>query len=284
MNDDWATPGLRTKISEVEAALMIRAYRESPDQVVDPEEGTTISDVVNDLLDEADWWDSRGYDWRALKVALPPTVAGEWTITNHAIGRDSDGRLTYLFTQGLDRDCGYDEDGTVTTMLSRDGQLWMSDTKAEIIEHLPFIDMVTAMQPQRVLVTGLGIGMITKWLLSKPYIESVVVVELDQSLIDLMSPLLADPKLMIVQGDALSWTPPDGVTFDVAWHDIWPTISSDNVAEMDSMKDRYAPYVTGYQLCWQEDGCRAILKNEEEFTEALAAGDWTRVKELDPDF
>jgi 16S rRNA A1518/A1519 N6-dimethyltransferase RsmA/KsgA/DIM1 with predicted DNA glycosylase/AP lyase activity len=134
----------------------------------------------------------------------------------------------------------------------------MSDTKAEVLGHLPAIDAISHLcdtnTQVRVLINGLGMGMIAAAALSNPNVTRVDVVEISESLIEAMSQIWDDPRLHIHQGDALTIDLPG--EWDVAWHDIWPTISDLNVAEMDRLKEKYTHVPR--QECWEEETCRVL--------------------------
>jgi hypothetical protein len=138
---------------------------------------------------------------------------------------------------------GHYEDGT-----EFDG--WvpvMSDTPSEIHEHDFAIENATG----RVLITGLGLGVLVSALLAKPDVQSITVVEVDRDVIGLTGHYyMSHPKVSIVHADALEYAKRlhqgDGSRlgweFDFAWHDIWSAISHRNLTD-----DRVAEHGISYK-------------------------------------
>ena len=69
------------------------------------------------------------------------------------------------------------------TVLYHNQQHIMSDRKSETHEHIPFFN-----QPLRgkILVTGLGVGLINEYLITIPEIEKVVIVEKYKEVIEMV--------------------------------------------------------------------------------------------------
>lgn len=104
----------------------------------------------------------------------------------------------------------------------------MSDTPAEAWEHQDAL-----LAKGRVLVAGLGVGLVAGSLAAKDDVSEVVVVEIDQDVIDLVGPYYHDnPKITIVKGDIFDYLSSPAGAFDFAWFDIWDSITGDNLDEM----------------------------------------------------
>lgn len=121
------------------------------------------------------------------------------------------------------------------TRLHIDGELMMSDTPAERRDHLEFIMEARG----DVLITGLGIGMASNAAARKSCVNSVTVIEKNATLIELVAPF-AHEKVRVVHADALEYRPRPGERYDCVWHDIWPSISTDNGPEITILKKRWA--------------------------------------------
>jgi hypothetical protein len=65
------------------------------------------------------------------------------------------------------------------TKLLVDGHLWMSDTSDEIWDHYLTINRVERPETKRVLINGLGLGMVVKAALDALNVEHIDVVEKD---------------------------------------------------------------------------------------------------------
>lgn len=112
----------------------------------------------------------------------------------------------------------------------------MSDTPMERNTNYEFLHKANG----DVIVFGLGLGLIILPLLSDPNIKSIRVVELDQSLIDLVTPILKqhdnENKLTVVQGDCFTYVPEKGSKFDTVYFDIWLSICDDNYEEQKKLE------------------------------------------------
>ncbi len=122
--------------------------------------------------------------------------------------------------------------------LFRDGKVIMSNTPAEIDDHKPFIRKAYG----KVLVGGLGLGMVLKCLLDKKSVTKVTVVEKSPDVIKLVaSAYTDDPRVEIVNADIFEYVPSE--RYDCAWFDIWDDISGEEYPEMKRLHRRYGHYV-----------------------------------------
>lgn len=151
------------------------------------------------------------------------------------------------------------EPGTYTRLWHND-EIMMSDTPAEMAEHLAFVRRARG----RCLIFGLGLGMVAAACLDKPEVEAVTVVELAAEVIALAAPHYLDrygSRLNIVQGNAFVWEPPQGAHYDTIWIDIWPDLSADNLAEMYQLRQRYRQYAD-WLACWGYGYCIQMAEYE----------------------
>lgn len=131
------------------------------------------------------------------------------------------------------------------TGLFRNGQLWMSDTSAEQMDHWEVASQIKY-RGGRVLVMGLGLGMIVKQALSYENVEHIDVVEIDQDVVDLVGPTYAGPRCTIHVADAYEIQWPRGTRWNAAWMDIWPDLCVDNLEQMTKLARSY-----GRRCDWQ---------------------------------
>lgn len=140
----------------------------------------------------------------------------------------------------------------------RGWKVWMSDTPAELLDHLE--PLLECRRARRVLINGLGLGCFLKGVLAMPKVEHVDVVEVSPAVIRLVAPSYeGDPRVSIIQADALNRKIfPPGIRWDVAWHDIWDT---GNPAYRDQLLWLMRSYGgrTRWQGAWAHD---AILGKE----------------------
>lgn len=148
------------------------------------------------------------------------------------------------------------------TMLTRNGRLWMSDTTAEKRDHSYVAAMCARSTTKRVLINGLGLGMIVQSALQNPAVEHIDVVEIDPDVIALVGPHYeASGRVTIHQADSYeqckAW--PKGSHWDVAWHDIWPDLCVDNLAEMAKLHRSY-----GRRVEWQGSWGKELLESHRD--------------------
>jgi len=157
----------------------------------------------------------------------------------------------------------------------------MSDTTAESQDHVEFIRRAKG----NILITGLGLGFVLDACLFKtqreplpcyyispreernikrrkptPIVQHATVIEIDQELIDLVMPYYHKKypnRITVICADALNYKFTNGVKFDAAWHDIWPSICGDNLPDMKRLHRKY-----GRRTEWQGSWCRWECERE----------------------
>lgn len=145
--------------------------------------------------------------------------------------------------------------------LYRNGDLWMSNTPDEARDHLHFLYTCEAESAERVLVNGLGLGMVVYALLHLPSVQHIDVVDIDADVIALVKPFydaLSHDQgkiLTIYHDDAYTITWPRNTRWDGAWHDVWQHISLENVPYMTDLHRKYGRRVR-FQDSWKRDELR----------------------------
>ncbi len=148
----------------------------------------------------------------------------------------------------------------------------MSDTPTEINDTIPMLKMAILNQASRVLIHGLGLGIVPR-MLAAYGVDYIDVVELEEDVIEMVGPYVTEEvegmgcRLFIHHGDALTYKFPRGTRWDIVWHDIWPDISDLNIPQMTKLKRRYAN-VCRWQGCWSEDEARKMRR--------IYEGKWTQ--------
>ena len=194
--------------------------------------------------------------WKKFQVHYEPrTGRNGWAIETYDISEDSWERLRIVVKEGPERDPGH---GTGFTRLVKDGQVWMSDTRAEIYEHFPVFNAMFWSPPgASAIINGLGLGVVVKAALHYGF-RRIDVVEIDADVIDMIGPEFAcSPQVRIHHADAYEITWPRGARWDIAWHDIWPTIDADNLPGMARLHRRYGRRVS-WQGSWQRSLCEQL--------------------------
>ncbi|ENF9375328.1 TPA: hypothetical protein ACWXE1_004793 [Klebsiella pneumoniae] len=148
--------------------------------------------------------------------------------------------------------------------LSNNGEVVMSNTPMEINTCMEFIERATG----RVLINGLGLGMVLHVILQKKEVTHVTVIEKEQDVINLVAPALIDDKRVdIICADAMTYQPPAGVTYDVCWHDIWTYFSAENLQEMENLERKYL-FLCKWQASWGMQECLNAFINSRNQSDA----------------
>lgn len=136
------------------------------------------------------------------------------------------------------------------TRLVVDDVLWMSDTDAERRDHLEPVMAARAAAGGNGLVNGLGLGLVVHAMLD--HLAHVDVVEQNERVIASVGEWYRakfGDRITIHHADAYDITWPTGTRWDVAWHDIWPTLTVDDLDRHAKLSRRYGRRV-GWQGCW----------------------------------
>lgn len=161
---------------------------------------------------------------------LMPGTRGPWEVRTFEVADD----LTNMRLMMQGRYC---TPGTYTGLFHDQRGVVMSDTTAEIRD---LADLFWREPGGRVMVSGLGLGCVVSGLLARAEVEAVDVVEIDPDVIALIGSQLADPRLTIHEGDALTYQWPKGTRWDFAWHDVWDDLNTDNLSSPDAVPCSYA--------------------------------------------
>lgn len=190
--------------------------------------------------------DERGW----VKSRIPPGASGPWVVERvslppRPIGID-DRPSCFHFRAG-DYTC-----------LRRELTTYMTDLYDEWWTQRRGIDEA-ATRGGRILVTGLGLGLVAEAMLASPEVSAVSVLESEADVIRLVAPSLRahfGSRLEVIHGDAFSWSPPSGASFSVGWHDIWPDpYGAEVAAEVARLESRYATYCD-WQGSWPSEYLR----------------------------
>lgn len=181
------------------------------------------------------------------KVNVPEGSAGSWRIECFTVSP------TAAQFSALREGSRAVSPGTYTA-LKRDGYVIMSDTPAEIGDHLEAIRKAHG----HCLVNGLGLGMVLQAIARKPEVTKVTVIEKSADVIALVAPHYAamfGDKVEIVNADAYEYQPPKGVRYGAVWHDIWDDLCTDNLPEMERLHRKY-----GRRCDWQGSWGKWLLQ------------------------
>lgn len=118
-------------------------------------------------------------------------------------------------------------------------ELVMSDTDMEKLSNRVFCSAANG----RVLIAGLGIGLVLYNIMDKPEVTEIIVIEKFQDVIDLVAPYFISPKIKIICADIMEWKPSKPEKFDTIYFDIWPSINTDNLEEIKVLHNRFKHFV-----------------------------------------
>jgi len=107
----------------------------------------------------------------------------------------------------------------------------------------------------RVLVTGLGLGLVVDAMLgaADSRVTQVTIVEYSADVIRLVGPHLKarwGSKVEVVEADAFEWKPSPGERFSVGWHDVWPDPHGDAVRDSVAKLEAHHQEHCDWQGSW----------------------------------
>lgn len=182
-----------------------------------------------------------------MTVDLPEGTSGNVTIEKFEI-TEHEARMGFIMGSGRGRTTS----GTYTKLL-RNGALWMSDTGDEKSDHIEALQAMQALEPGgRVLIGGLGLGMVLRAVITATEVSHIDVVEIDPHVVRLVSQTYYDlaaehgKTITIHEGDLWDrqglFGKPEKNHWDYAWMDIWLSLSTDNLKEMTNLGRKYNHY------------------------------------------
>jgi hypothetical protein len=127
----------------------------------------------------------------------------------------------------------------------------------------------------KVLLAGLGYGMIILPMLKKPEVESILVIEKNPDVIKLVEPKVRHKKLSIVEADIFEWKPVRMEKWNVIYFDIWPDRTTDNLPEIAKLHQRFKGHLfrdgNQWMGSWYEHELRAKRRQEGPSLDRLLA-------------
>lgn len=195
-----------------------------------------------------------------------PVQAGEQglaRITKFEVS-EQDSRLTAL--RSIQHPGEYVRPGHYTRLVVA-GRLMMTDTLMERRTNSAFVHHAHG----RVLIAGLGIGLILEAILDNPEVKTVTVVEKYQDVIDLVAPSYLDryaDKLTVIAADIFDWRPmPKSMTYNTIYFDVWPEITGGNLPEMGRLHRAFRRHLDktdpeAWMDSWQREYLKAAQRAE----------------------
>lgn len=179
-----------------------------------------------------------------IECRIPINKIGDWTIEEYII-TESAARLYNINCHGRPVESG------TYKKLTCNGSVVMSNTPIEIEDSINFIDTARG----HILIAGLGLGVVLEMLIEKKEIKSITVIEIQQEVLDLVTPSFTHTKnIEFLNTDIFKWKPGKR-KFDFGWFDIWQNICGDNLEEISILRKKYANAVKK-KYFWCEYECK----------------------------
>lgn len=188
-----------------------------------------------------------------IKINVPNASLNHYTIESFVVSKEASRvqAMRALFQNGR----GSLPPGNYKRLM-RNKFVMMSNTPDEIRDFQTFIWKATG----KILVNGLGLGVLLQALLNKPEVAEITVIEISEDIIKLVAPTyLKDKRVSIIHADAFEWNPPKETHYDCVWHDIWNNICSDNLEGMKKLHRKYERKCN-YQASWCRYECEQRAK------------------------
>ena len=171
-----------------------------------------------------------------IDLDIPNGISGRWEIKEFTI-TEVEARINNASGNSKGREI---VPGTYKALMCKIGEnaylrhkiTVMSKTPAEVSDHMPFIRIATG----NVLICGLGLGMVVQALIDKPEVISITIIENSHDVVKLAGDDYQknSSKVSVQKADALKYY--SSVKYDAIWFDIWDSICTDNISEMDLLK------------------------------------------------
>lgn len=167
-----------------------------------------------------------------IDLNIELAISGEWAVEKFVVDENAAWQFN-LRAMSNQHKCSFITSGEYHKLTHR-GNIIMSNTPDEIIDHYDFIKRATG----KVLIAGLGLGMVVKALLEKSEVTKIVVIEKSVDVINLTAKYYTiDARVTVVQSDIFEWETEEH--FDFAWFDIWNDVCTDNLPEMQLLHKKF---------------------------------------------
>jgi len=190
-----------------------------------------------------------------IDIDVPDGISGDWKVETFKVEENEFSQMISMLKGGRS------VPGGTYKRLMRGGTCIMSNTPDEIRDFRHFLNGASG----RILVNGLGLGVLLKALLNKPDVTEVTVIEKSEDVIKLVAPTyLTDKRVTIINADAFEYKPPKDKRYDAVWHDIWDAICTDNLKGMKKLHRKYGKK-TDYQASWGRELCERYERDTMRF-------------------
>lgn len=173
-----------------------------------------------------------------LKSDLPEGISGDWEIKKYSVSKH-DAEIFNI--RGAFSSMGHYsiQPGNYIKLTYKDDVV-MSDTPNELSSHRMFVWDAKG----RLLIVGLGLGIVLRAVLDKKKVSHVTVIEKSEDVIKLVAPRFENDikyknKVKIIHADIFEWKPEKLEKFDYAWFDIWNDVCITNIEEINKLHRKF---------------------------------------------
>ena len=169
-----------------------------------------------------------------IEVDIPEAVSNGYEVAHYTDETTDNMWQIYLDLKGENHDS--------YTVLLKSGCSMpiMQDSEAEYNEHQWLFDNAEG----DVLIGGLGLGMCHQPLMDNPNVTSVTIIEVSQDVVDLVwDDCAKNDDFTLILADFETWTPPEGVAYDVVWADTWLVDNSLSITQYEeAIEENYGSH------------------------------------------
>ena len=184
-----------------------------------------------------------------IPIEVPDGKSGDWKVSTFTVTEDE---LKIFNLRAAFHPSARSMEAGTYKQLKKGGTIVMSNTPAEIRDHVYFIHKATG----HILINGLGLGVALAAILKKDDVKKVTIIENSEDVIKMVAPTyLKDSRVEIIHCSAFDYKPSKGVRYNAVWHDIWDNICGDNLPEMHKLHRKY-----GRRTDWQGSWCRELCE------------------------
>jgi hypothetical protein len=195
-------------------------------------------------------------NWKKYKIDIPEMEFDNWSISHFEEYNEE--RLTLFNIKNPSRPMF---PGKYTRLSkNKNKNIIMSDTYSEIIDLYPLFNDVENFTKQnescKILISGLGLGIAVQGCFINNATHITVIEKSLNITLHIGSKYKEKykDKIEIINEDIFKWEPPENTYYDFIWHDIWPTISLDNLKQIYKLHDRFKNL-----SFWQKSWCENLL-------------------------
>lgn len=237
-----------SKVPDIEKKLLLASARQMDRALAGK---TPTARVMHARVEFANASPARPY---LQKVSLPYKTVGDYRLQSYIVS-EQDAKIFNL-REAL-HSHRFIAPGRYTA-LTQCGQVWMTDTPAEWVDHIEIVDHAYYYGGY-VLVLGLGLGMVVQAVLDMPQVQGCTVVELSPDVIKLVAPTYKrryGKRFNVVCADAFKWSPDH--LYSAVWADIWPSLCGSNLPQIAKLRKRYREH--GWFGAWGYEVTKAAQR------------------------